>query len=471
MRAKVSVIAILTTLALWAGQVGSAVGEGSSSDDLKKAQEKVKSAIVSAKADITETKKEVSTAAGKVKTATSEVKTATGEVKSAATKLAESKSALKLARAKLANLQEKLATAQTQKAEQDAALVDAQAQLEVANAQLQAAIEDVARQQTLLGVAARTVFQQHTDLTRLTFAFTSQDASELSNQLQWSDTIFSSTTAQLERLELARENQVRAQADADAAAVAAAAQAQAAAEKLTEVEGLTAQAAEQQAQVEALVAENKKLKKAAEKELAAADKTLKKAKNSLASAEDELEASKAQYDALQEQEKKIQKELEEAIAKEAAEAAAKAKEGNTEEWSTASSTGFIYPVNAKPGSPFGMRYHPILHYTRMHWGQDFGAKCGAPLYAMADGKVVQTIPTSKSHGLGNWTTINYGKVNGKNIISGYAHQSKIIVKPGQFVKQGEVVGYVGTTGLSTGCHLHLQIYENGNRVNPMKYLK
>ena len=127
-------------------------------------------------------------------------------------------------------------------------------------------------------------------------------------------------------------------------------------------------------------------------------------------------------------------------------------------------------MNANPGSPFGMRYHPILHYWRMHWGLDFGASCGAPLYAMADGKVTQVLRTSQSNGLGNWTVISYGKYKGSNISSGYAHQSKVIVKVGQKVKQGQVVGYVGTTGLSTGCHLHLQIYKDGTRVNPRPYV-
>ena len=56
------------------------------------------------------------------------------------------------------------------------------------------------------------------------------------------------------------------------------------------------------------------------------------------------------------------------------------------------------------------------------------------------------------------------------VSSGYAHQSKVVVKAGQKVKQGDIVGYVGTTGLSTGCHLHLQVYRDGTRVNPMKYL-
>ena len=66
--------------------------------------------------------------------------------------------------------------------------------------------------------------------------------------------------------------------------------------------------------------------------------------------------------------------------------------------------------------------------------------------------------------------INYGKYKGDNIASGYAHQSKIVVKAGQKVTRGQVVGYVGSTGLSTGCHLHLQIYKDGVRVNPASYI-
>ncbi|HRA76819.1 MAG TPA: M23 family metallopeptidase, partial [Propionicimonas sp.] len=73
-------------------------------------------------------------------------------------------------------------------------------------------------------------------------------------------------------------------------------------------------------------------------------------------------------------------------------------------------------------------------------------------------------------GFGNYTIISYGRRNGVYLSSGYAHQSKVVVHAGQKVKQGQVVGYVGTTGLSTGCHLHLQIYRNGIRVNPMNYL-
>lgn len=104
----------------------------------------------------------------------------------------------------------------------------------------------------------------------------------------------------------------------------------------------------------------------------------------------------------------------------------------------------------------------------MHWGTDFGASCGTPIRAMANGRVVQSGWTT--YGFGNWTVISYGRMYGANLASGYAHQSKIIVHAGQSVKQGQIVGYVGTTGLSTGCHLHLQVYRNGARVNPMRYL-
>jgi murein DD-endopeptidase MepM/ murein hydrolase activator NlpD len=178
--------------------------------------------------------------------------------------------------------------------------------------------------------------------------------------------------------------------------------------------------------------------------------------DALADAEASLEADQAAYDRLEAEEARI-------TARIKAQIAADGGAGNVH-----GAWGFIKPVDAPAGSGFGMRMHPILHYRRMHWGTDFGASCGAPLYAMADGKVTSAGWTTV--GFGYYTIISYGRRKGVSISSGYAHQSKIIVRAGQQVKQGQVVGYVGTTGLSTGCHLHLQIYRNGVRVNPMNYL-
>ena len=132
-----------------------------------------------------------------------------------------------------------------------------------------------------------------------------------------------------------------------------------------------------------------------------------------------------------------------------------------------SSKGFIRPVNVSPGSPFGLRYHPILHVWRMHRGTDFGATCGMAIYAANDGRVASA---GRQGGFGNYTVIDHGIIGGKYVSTGYAHQSRIIVHRGQRVKQGQLIGYVGTTGLSTGCHLHLQVYVNGGVVNPMRYI-
>ncbi len=114
-------------------------------------------------------------------------------------------------------------------------------------------------------------------------------------------------------------------------------------------------------------------------------------------------------------------------------------------------------------SGFGMRRHPILRYRKMHTGVDWAAPRGTPIYAAGDGRVVQA---GWKAGYGRWTLIEHA--NGYR--SGYAHQSRIAsgVKKGARVQQGQVIGYVGTTGLSTGPHLHYEVHVNGRPVNPLK---
>lgn len=115
-------------------------------------------------------------------------------------------------------------------------------------------------------------------------------------------------------------------------------------------------------------------------------------------------------------------------------------------------------------SPFGMRRHPILGYKRMHWGCDWAAPRGTPILSVGDGVVVKA--GWDSGGYGNQTIISYG--NGYE--SSYNHQSAIAkgIRPGAHVRQGQVIGYVGTTGESTGPHLHYEIIVNGTKVDPMK---
>ncbi|WP_312162318.1 M23 family metallopeptidase [Phenylobacterium sp.] len=127
--------------------------------------------------------------------------------------------------------------------------------------------------------------------------------------------------------------------------------------------------------------------------------------------------------------------------------------------------GFLLrtPVdNARMTSRFGMRRHPILGYNRMHQGIDFGAGSGTPVLAAGDGVVVEA---RRWGGYGNWVRIRHSG----GFETGYAHLSRFGkgVKAGARISQGQVVAYVGSTGASTGPHLHYEIWQNGKRVNPV----
>ena len=124
-------------------------------------------------------------------------------------------------------------------------------------------------------------------------------------------------------------------------------------------------------------------------------------------------------------------------------------------------TSLIMPVSGGHiTSLYGMRFHPILGYTRMHAGVDFGAPYGSPIYAVADGMVSFA---GVHGGHGNYVRLEHGAGLG----SGYGHMSRIAVSPGMHVHSGEVIGYVGSTGLSTGPHLHYEVYRDGQTVDPL----
>jgi murein DD-endopeptidase MepM/ murein hydrolase activator NlpD len=118
-------------------------------------------------------------------------------------------------------------------------------------------------------------------------------------------------------------------------------------------------------------------------------------------------------------------------------------------------------------SPYGMRFHPILHYWKLHDGTDFGAGCGTPVYAAAAGSVVSAYYDSA---YGNRITIAHGSVNGVGLATSYNHLTSFAAGAGEHVSRGELIGYAGTTGWSTGCHLHFMVYENGSTVDPMSWL-
>ena len=127
----------------------------------------------------------------------------------------------------------------------------------------------------------------------------------------------------------------------------------------------------------------------------------------------------------------------------------------------------IQPVANKDlkrmASGYGYRIHPIYKTRKMHYGMDFSAKTGTEIYATGDG-VVSKIKRSK-RGYGNYVKINHGF--GYETL--YAHMSKYIVKRGQKVKRGEVIGYVGNSGISTAPHLHYEVRKDNKKINPMNF--
>jgi murein DD-endopeptidase MepM/ murein hydrolase activator NlpD len=123
----------------------------------------------------------------------------------------------------------------------------------------------------------------------------------------------------------------------------------------------------------------------------------------------------------------------------------------------------ILPLPKNKGqiiSGFGLRFHPILKYRRMHTGIDIAAPKGTPIYATGDGVIAKS---GRESGYGLTCIINHGF--GYQTL--YGHMSSIRVREGQKVKRGEVIGYVGSTGLSKAPHVHYEVILNGNKVNPV----
>ena len=138
--------------------------------------------------------------------------------------------------------------------------------------------------------------------------------------------------------------------------------------------------------------------------------------------------------------------------------------GGRTQWFEASGVGresgaLQRPVPGTVSSNFGMRRHPILGYSRMHKGMDFRAGYGTPILAATDGRVTAA---GWAGGYGKQVRISHAG----GLTTSYSHMSRFVVKPGSTVRKGQVIGYVGSTGLSTGPHLHYELYRNGVPINP-----
>lgn len=382
-----------------------------------------------------------------------------GDVEQAVEKYNQSKTQLADAEAKLAAAESNTEAAKKEDAKKASELAAAEAALKAAKEEVAKAKAAVEKERGKIGEVVRENLVSSSPLMNLAIFVEDLKSSDIGSRLQYSAAVFSARSANMDRLteaqyrlEAAEQKAAAAQAKAEEAKKAAAAQ-------LAETRQVEAAAAKLRAQVSSLVATNEKLKGEAETALAKAEESFKK-----------LEAESAAID------RQIAARLEEQRRAEAARKAAAA--GSSSSSSGSSSSGrssggsyssgstLFWPAQGRPGSPFGLRMHPILGYRRMHWGTDIGAGCNTPLFAAADGVVAQQ---SYNGGYGNHLVLDIGKYKGAYLSIGYAHATRYVVRKGAHVKRGQLIGYVGTTGLSTGCHLHLEVWENGTKVNPMKW--
>ena len=186
----------------------------------------------------------------------------------------------------------------------------------------------------------------------------------------------------------------------------------------------------------------------------------------LAELDHDAEGYRAAIDEMEAQSQSIQARLADIAAKQRAQDQRSSSGGSSGGGPSggSSSGGMQWPVNGPITSGFGYRTHPVLGYQRLHAGTDFGAGTGAPIVAAASGTVISAGWTG---GYGNATIIAHGG----GLATLYGHQSRLAVWAGTRVSQGQVIGYVGSTGMSTGPHLHFEVRRFGVPVDAVPFLR
>lgn len=367
--------------------------------------------------------------------------------------------AVAASRASLADAQAALALAQS---ELDAAVVADQAraaELEVANQNLAAAQQRVQDGQVaideLRSKAAedmRISHQQNTALVTLGMVVGDNNTGDISSRLQWAQTLYSANSTALNEL-----TQLQFQLQTDQATMATLEDGARVAKDAAAAQVVSRQSA--QAAADAAAAEVARL----HSENQAAE----------AAAAQAVEDERANNQAMQAEMAAVTQRIND---RNAAAAAAEAQTAQSQETqshvapnSGDSGSGFplAMPAEGPFTSPYGWRTNPVLGYSELHDGLDIGAGCGTGLYAAASGTV------SEVGFVGGWgwrAVIDHGDIGGNWVSTGYNHAEGYIVSPGQWVERGQLIGYVGTTGLSTGCHLHFHVWVNGGLDDPINYL-
>lgn len=397
-----------------------------------------------------------------------------GNLQDATLKLAASRQSLADARAVLARAESERDQAQQaadQRAEQ---LKAAEQQLATSAEQVASAQQAVDKQRRKAASDMRASHQQNTALLSVGMLVNNSSTADVSKRVQWAQTLYNANAAELNQLtnmqvELQKQQTSRAQLENDAhlaredaqRLLGQAQQAQAAADA-------AAAAVDQQVQANAAVERDAQHAVEEQRQINAqmqadADDVARRINERNAERERLAEIERQRQAELARQEAERQRQAAQAAQQQRQQAAAPAAAP-----APVSSGGILArPANGPYTSPYGYRVNPVLGYSELHDGLDIGAGCGTPIYAAESGVVAEV---RYAGGWGNRAVIDHGVINGVPMSSGYNHAQGFIVSPGQWVSRGQQIGYIGTTGLSTGCHLHFHVWVNGNHTNPAPYL-
>jgi murein DD-endopeptidase MepM/ murein hydrolase activator NlpD len=399
-----------------------------SADDLKDKKNKVEHKVAGAHDDLDES---------------------SARLRAAASALAAAQGQLDRAQAHLSKTKGELAAAEALDRQMQAKLDAAIARLKRARADLDAGRQQVAEQEHELGQIVVQNYQTGDPaLMGLSMVLTTQDPAELTGQLNSVQNVIDKEAVTLSRLEASKVLLTVQEREVAAAKAEVAKERQAAAENLVKKQDLEKRAEEQEMQVAGLVSLRAEAQNEAEKARNADLATLK----SLEKERDRIAEV-------------LRKRAEEARRR--AMAAAAAANGASFGGGPVHSNGFLdYPVPGAITSPYGWRRHPIYGYRSLHDGIDFRGDCGSPIRAAAAGKVIDEYFQTA---WGNRLIIDHGWHRGVGLATISNHLSGYTVGVGDHVKRGEIVGFVGTTGWSTGCHLHFTVLQNGNAVDPMNW--
>lgn len=357
------------------------------------------------------------------------------ELEAATGELLQARADLALAQADLVQAQGELSAAQARDEAMQRRLAAAEERLAAAQQAAEDARVALAEQEEQLRRFVVDSYQLgDPQLMGLSLVLTTQDPAQLAGDMNATSNVIDQQAAVLESLEAARALLEVQQIEVEAAAVEVAERREQAAENLRRKEALELAARSAAVEVEKMVDLRQQARRTAVKVKNADLRELKR-----------LQAERDRIELL--------------ILAQAASTSAGAV--------GVAGDGFLdLPVDGSVTSPYGMRIHPVWGYRALHDGVDFGAACGTPIHASASGTVLSTYYQSA---WGNRVIIDHGVHKGVGVATISNHLSSYAVEDGDTVRRGDVIGYVGDTGWSTGCHLHYTVLVNGVATDPMTW--